>query len=82
MSLSNLFFMTLLSRFQWDWIPFHCRRPCPVKSESYLTGVNGNGKISDLCALCALSEAPLCGTGRAVKNMLSLIRKTKLGPSA
>jgi hypothetical protein len=49
--------MTLLSRFQWDRIPFHCRRPCPVKSESHLTGVNGNGKIIDLCALCALSEA-------------------------
>jgi hypothetical protein len=37
--------MTLLSRFQWDRIPFHCRP------------LNGNGKIIDLCALCALSEA-------------------------
>jgi len=36
---------------------FHCRRPCPVKSESYLTGVNGNEKIIILCALCASSEA-------------------------
>jgi hypothetical protein len=35
---------------------FHCRRPCPVKSESYLTGVNGNGKIIILCVLCLPCE--------------------------
>ena len=36
--------MTLLSRFQWDWILFNCRP------------LNGNWKIITLCALCALSD--------------------------
>jgi hypothetical protein len=44
----------------------HCRRPCPVKSESHLTGVNGNGIIVFLCVLCASSEAPLGRDKRAV----------------
>jgi hypothetical protein len=36
---------------------FHCRRPCPVKSEGYLTGVNGNGKNIILRELRVSSEA-------------------------
>ena len=59
---------------------FHCCRPCPVKSESHLTGVNGNGKIIILCVLCDSSEAPLYGTGRAV-NINSHTCTAKLGPS-
>jgi hypothetical protein len=60
---------------------FHCRRPCPVKSESHLTGVNGNGKIIILCVPCGSSEAPLGRDKRAV-NINSHTCIAKPGPSA
>ena len=34
-----------------------CCPSCPVKSESYLTGVNSKEKIYSLCELCNSSEA-------------------------
>jgi len=58
---------------------FHYRRPCPVKSESHLTGVNGNGKTIILCVLCASSEAPLGRDKRAVNiNSHTCIAKLDL----
>jgi hypothetical protein len=40
-----------------DALLFHCRRLCPVKSESHLTGVSGNGNNYSLCVLCGSSKS-------------------------
>ena len=66
--------------------------PCPVKSESYLTGVNGKGKIIHLCVLCASSEAGGECPAYSVDSVGSSdprerprehnLQKAKLGPRA
>ena len=77
-----------LFAFKRSWAVFHCPPPCPVKCAAYLTGVNGNGKIISLCDLPSGlslrvedSVSSPARAGRAVKNILSIIRIAKLGPS-
>jgi len=61
---------------------FHYRRPCPVKSESHLTGDPANQILYTLCVLCASNDPREGGgNGRCKSVQVEIFEKSANRPN-